>query len=228
MSKRNVELIVRKLSKMRGAALKIGQMLSIQDNKSTPDISNILKRVQNSANYMPEKQLNQVLTKELGPNWKDKFLEFCDIPFAAASIGQVHKATLHDGTNVAVKVQYPGVSESITSDLNNVKSFLKLGSLLPKGLYLENTIRVAKLELQMECDYEREADSMIKFAKLINESNFFSANFSIPKVFKELSTKRVLTSEFLPGFSIGEAVKCSQEVRNNVFKFFYHRLEKGC
>jgi aarF domain-containing kinase len=75
---------------MRGAALKLGQMLSIQDNNAFPtEIIDIINRVQNSANYMPENQLNKVLTVELGKNWRNLFLEFVDIPFAAASIGQV-------------------------------------------------------------------------------------------------------------------------------------------
>jgi aarF domain-containing kinase len=202
---------------MRGAALKLGQLLSIQDNNSfPPEIIDIINRVQNSANYMPEEQLNKVLSAELGKNWRDLFLEFKVIPFAAASIGQVHLAVLHNGKRVAVKVQYPGISKSISSDLENLKSILKLGSLLPKGLYLDNTIRVAKIELLQECDYKREADSMETYANLIKKRKL-DDEFEVPEVYRDLSTDKVLTSEFVDGFPIGEAAsKCNQQIKNKV------------
>lgn len=136
------------------------------------------------------------------------------IPFAAASIGQVHRGELHNGQQVAVKVQYPGVKQSITSDLDNLKGLLTLGSLLPKGLYLDNTIRVAKIELQAECEYTKEADSMERFAELIKQHGL--KDFIIPKVYRDLSTSRVLTSEFVNGFPIGNAVACSQEVKDKI------------
>ena len=99
----------------------------------------------------------------LGPQWLDNFESFDRIPFAAASIGQVHSAVLSAGVSptgnsepVAVKVQFPNVADSIESDLGYVKMILAAGSLLPKGLFLGKTIQVMKSELHDECDYERE------------------------------------------------------------------------
>jgi aarF domain-containing kinase len=163
--------------------------------------------------YTPLTQ--STLSTELGTDWRDKFKDFEHIPFAAASIGQVHRATLISGQRVAVKVQYPGVQTSILSDLDNVRTFLSLGSLLPKGLYLDNTIRVAKIELQMECDYTREADSMKRFSDLLLDRNLSDA-FVVPRVYRELSTSRVLTAEFVDGFPIGEAVNCDQTTKDKV------------
>ncbi|KAJ2739098.1 hypothetical protein GGI20_006166, partial [Coemansia sp. BCRC 34301] len=149
LTRANIDRIVSKLSKMRGAALKLGQMLSIQDsNNMSPEISQILQRVQNSANYVPLSQLERSIAKDLGPQWRSEFAFFNNTPFAAASIGQVHEARLnlqlrerHGFENVAVKLQYPGVASSIDSDLDNLQSLLLMSNLLPRGMYLDNTIK---------------------------------------------------------------------------------------
>ena len=151
----NMERMVAKLSKMRGAALKLGQMLSIQDSNMLPEpIQQVLQRVQDRADYMPAWQRDQVLVENLGPNWRDLYTSFNEIPMAAASIGQVHSAVLKStGKPVAVKIQYPGVADSIDSDLNNLSVLLTASRLLPKGLFLDKTIANARTELGWECDY---------------------------------------------------------------------------
>ncbi|KAJ7330689.1 Atypical kinase coq8b, mitochondrial [Desmophyllum pertusum] len=133
LSEANAERIVSTLCKMRGAALKLGQMLSIQDNSFiSPELQAIFERVRDSADFMPRWQLEKVLVKELGANWRDKLLEFDLKPFAAASIGQVHRGVLKDGRPVAIKIQYPGVGESIDSDINNLMTVLKVSNLYQK------------------------------------------------------------------------------------------------
>src|SRR5262245_49832264 len=117
-----------------------------------PEIHEVLQRVQDSADYMPVSQRNKVLTSNLGADWRDIFDSFEDVPIAAASIGQVHKAVLRSTKqSVAVKVQYPGVANSIDSDLNNLSILLTASRLLPKGLYLDKTIANARTELAWEC-----------------------------------------------------------------------------
>ncbi|KAK8213344.1 hypothetical protein M8818_002643 [Zalaria obscura] len=126
LSEANMERLVAKLSRMRGAALKLGQMMSFQDSKMLPPaINTVLQRVQDRADYMPPSQRNKVLTSSLGKDWRDLFSSFEDQPIAAASIGQVHRAVLAStGEEVAVKIQYPGVRSSIDSDLNNLSLLL--------------------------------------------------------------------------------------------------------
>ena len=210
--------IVAKLSKMRGAALKLGQMLSIQDTPEMKQVASIFKRVQASADYMPQWQLEHILEHEWGLNWMDYFSEFSTVPFAAASIGQVHFAQLKEtGEKVAVKIQYPGIEKSISSDLDNLYMLLSISSLLPKGLYLDNTIKVARKELAVECDYIHELEAMETFRDLILKSNLDSY-FTIPKVFKKLSTKRILVSEFVEGVTIDKCEMLTQGQRDSVCK----------
>ncbi|KAM0960889.1 hypothetical protein ACFX2C_025871 [Malus domestica] len=117
--------------RMRGAALKLGQMLSLQDESLVPaPILAALDIVrQGAADVMPRKQLNQVLDAELGPDWQSKLISFDYVPLASASIGQVHRAVTKDGMDVAMKIQYPGVADSIESDIDNVKVLLALKEL---------------------------------------------------------------------------------------------------
>ncbi|KAI9339684.1 mitochondrial chaperone [Obelidium mucronatum] len=217
----NVERIVNRLSRMRGAALKLGQMLSIQDTHLLPkEFEQILLRVQNSANYMPDSQLMKTMDQELGSDWQEKFHSFNQTPFAAASIGQVHYATLPpvsestDPIPVAVKIQYPGVAQSIDSDISYLRTLSMMGSVLPRGMYLDNTLRVARLELGWECDYKREADAMIQFKNLLAKSHL--KNVNVPRVFEHVSTPRVLVCEFVDGVSIGSIGHLSQSKRDEI------------
>ncbi|KAK6496109.1 hypothetical protein TWF481_002132 [Arthrobotrys musiformis] len=204
LNPQNIERLVKTLSKMRGAALKLGQMLSFQDSSFLPPpIQIILSRVQNQADYMPPSQRDSVLVSNLGPNWRSLFSTFDEHPIAAASIGQVHTGTLAStGQKVAIKIQYPGVATSISSDLNNLSILLTATRLLPKGLYLDKTIANARTELGWECDYIREAASQTRFSKIISSSPSESAIFSVPDVIPEASGAQVLTMTFMSGTSI--------------------------
>nr|CDI56499.1 related to ABC1-ubiquinol--cytochrome-c reductase complex assembly protein [Melanopsichium pennsylvanicum 4] len=222
MSEANVARLVDKLSTMRGAALKLGQFLSIQETKLLPpQIEKVLLRVQNSANYMPVWQMNQVMISELGSNWRDNFTEFDDVPFASASIGQVHSAVLSQhfadqsmaGKSVAVKVQFPGVLESIDSDLSYLRWLVSASALLPRGLFLENTLRVLGRELRDECDYAREAEMGRRFRAVLSDSH----EFEVPKVIDTLSTAKVLTTQMMRGRPLSQAAsRYDQNTRNRI------------
>lgn len=154
ISDQNAERLAEALCRMRGAALKLGQMLSMQDDTTLPPaLSKALERVRQSADYMPERQLDNQLCNQLGSEWRTNFAEFDLVPIAAASIGQVHRGKLHNGTNVAIKIQYPGVAESIDSDLQNLKRLITLVNFLPPGLYIDQIIKVASQELTLECTF---------------------------------------------------------------------------
>ncbi|KAF2012648.1 ubiquinone biosynthesis protein-like protein coq-8 [Aaosphaeria arxii CBS 175.79] len=213
LSPGNIEILVAKLSRMRGAALKLGQMISLQDIKMLPpEIHEVLQRVQDSADYMPAGQRNKVLIKNLGPDWRDLFETFEDVPIAAASIGQVHKATLRStGQPVAVKVQYPGVATSIDSDLNNLSILLTASRLLPSGMYLDKTIANARLELGWECNYTREAEYQQRFRELLSDD---TDAFIVPKVFPEACGPEVLTAELMDGVGVTKLRSLTQDQRD--------------
>ncbi|KZO97493.1 ABC1-domain-containing protein [Calocera viscosa TUFC12733] len=214
LSEGNISRLVDKLSKMRGAALKLGQFLSIQDaHVLPPQLESVFQQLQNKANYMPNWQMEQVMCAELGTNWLSAFEQFDPIPVASASIGQVHRARLADsGTEVAIKIQFPNVAQSITSDLSNLSLLLTTSSLLPRGLFLQNTINAMQQELIDECDYEREAHYMRVFADNLQGNEAFR----VPKVISKLTTKRVLVMEWMQGVPLTRAVHFDQSTKNEI------------
>lgn len=210
LSPDNTERIVDTLCKVRGAALKIGQILSIQDsNVVSPQLVKAFDRVRQAADYMPDWQVERVLLTELGNDWQSKLKNFESKPFAAASIGQVHRAELLDGTQIALKIQYPGVAKSIDSDIDNLVSMLKVWDIFPPGMFIDNIVKVAKRELAWEVDYLREAEYTERFAEMISAHT----EFRVPKVYKELTTTSILATELVPGIPVDQCVHLSEEHR---------------
>lgn len=213
LSPANMERLVAKLSKMRGAALKLGQMMSFQDSKMLPaPIQEVLQRVQDRADYMPAWQRDRVLATNLGAEWRDLFEDFEEMPIAAASIGQVHRAKLKsNGAKVAVKIQFPGVADSINSDLDNLGILLTATKLLPRGLYLNKTIDNARTELGWECDYERELKCAQRYRELLATEDDV---FLVPQIYPEASGKQVLTMEFMDGVGVTRITSFTQAQRD--------------
>ncbi|KAH8027245.1 hypothetical protein HPB51_003752 [Rhipicephalus microplus] len=231
LTEANISRIVDTLCKVRGAALKIGQILSIQDSTLvSPQIQAIFERVRHSADFMPEWQMERVMVQELGPDWESKVASFERKPFAAASIGQVHLATLHDGKEVAVKIQYPGVAQGINSDINNLMAILKYWDIIPKGMYIDNVVAVARRELAWEVDYLREAECAKKFNLLV-----FTNVTTIDAVIKECrhleqaKSRRILQQlQRLPNTaatSSCEATLCHPSTTEDVTRIIQRELE---
>lgn len=176
-------------------------------------IHEVLQRVQDNADYMPASQRDGVLASNLGSEWRSLFSSFEQVPMAAASIGQVHKATLaSDGRDVAVKIQYPGVATSISSDLNNLSILLTASRLLPRGLYLDKTIANARTELAWETDYEREAKAQARFRDLLADE---PGVFTVPEVVQEACGPQVLTAELMTGKAVTKpALNLNQQQRD--------------
>lgn len=217
----NADRLAASLCRMRGAALKLGQMLSIQDQSLLPEaMSRALEQVRQGAEAMPKSQLEQQMKQQLGDDWRDQFAAFDEHPFAAASIGQVHKAALFDGRTVVVKVQYPGVAESIESDLRNLTMLINLSGMAPQGLFIDKVLSVGQAELTLECDYIREAEHQERLRQLVADDPILSSTnrFVVPAVISELSTERVLTTDFCPGSTIDVVAHLSQEERNRIAK----------
>lgn len=166
------------------------------------------------------------MAESLGDDWKTKFASFEPIPFAAASLGQVHCATLAACVSptgkeekVAVKIQFPDIAKSIESDLSYLKLLLNAGRMLPRGLFLDKTLSVMKGELADECDYHKEAESARFFAS--NEGVGRDRRFRVPWIWQG-STERILVMENMDGVSVGGNVvdSLSQESRDQVSLYF--------
>jgi len=221
-SEANADRLAATLCRMRGAALKMGQMLSIQDESLLPPgLVRALNQVRQGADAMPNYQLVQQMESQLGIGWRRKFESFEESPFAAASIGQVHRATVRnkDGSlrNVVVKVQYPGVANSIESDLRNLTMLVSLTGLAPKGLFLENVVRVGRDELKVECNYLNELANQQAFQTLVADDEFLRSNkFRVPDAIEELTTEQVIVSDYCPGGTIDKVKRMDQDERNRI------------
>ena len=201
------------LSHLRGAALKLGQMLSMDTGVVLPaELTAILSRMRDDARHMPPKQLQTVLNAEWGPGWYSRFARFDVRPFAAASIGQVHRAVLPDGTDLAIKVQYPGVRASIDSDVDNMAILLRLPGLMPRGMDLSPLLTEAKRQLHAEADYLAEAQHLSRFAALLNRSDMFA----VPKVHDGLCTPQVLAMGYMDSAPLDSLVDAPQALRDRV------------
>ncbi|XP_012888077.1 PREDICTED: aarF domain-containing protein kinase 4 [Dipodomys ordii] len=206
LSEANAERIVQTLCTVRGAALKVGQMLSIQDNSLiSPQLQHIFERVRQSADFMPRWQMLRVLEEELGRDWQTKVAFLEEVPFAAASIGQVHQGMLRNGTEVAVKIQYPGVAQSIQSDVQNLLAVLKMSTALPE----EPAEPAAGAGLGVRLP---SGGGVCPELPLLTDDPFFR----VPAVVKELCTRRVLAMELAGGVPLDQCQGLSQDIRNQI------------
>ena len=207
----NAARVADRLSHLRGAAMKLGQMISMDaGDVLPPELSAILARLRNQGYRMPPQQLDQVLAREWGRDWRRRFRHFEAAPVAAASIGQVHRATLPDGRRLAIKVQYPGVAESIDSDVDNVATLLRVSGLLPRGLDIAPLLQEAKRQLAEEADYTREGEQMRAYAGRLDGD----ARYVVPTLEPELTTRNVLAMSFVEGQAIETLEDASQEARD--------------
>lgn len=207
----NARRMTEKLSEMRGAAMKVGQLLSMDSGQLvSPEFSEILSRLREGAHHMPLGQVADVLENAWGENWDRQFKRFIFTPLAAASIGQVHEAVLRDGRRIAVKVQYPGISQSIDSDIDNVAGLLRMFRLLPDQVDISSLMDEAKKQLHVEADYLQEAAALKRFSQKIAGDN----RFAMPEIVDELTTREVLTMDYLDGLPIEWLVERDDEERN--------------
>ncbi len=211
----NVGKIADRLSHLRGAAMKLGQIVSMDAGDMLPaELTQILSRLRDNAHHMPPAQLEKVLTREWGADWRTKFARFEARPIAAASIGQVHRAVTRDGRVLAIKVQYPGVAESIDADVDNVATLLKMSGALPRGLDIAPLLAEAKLQLAEETDYLREGEQMTLFGRLLSDT----PEVVVPSLDPDLSTSRVLAMTYLEGDPIESLETAPQTQRDAVMK----------
>jgi predicted unusual protein kinase regulating ubiquinone biosynthesis (AarF/ABC1/UbiB family) len=193
--------LARRLSQMRGAAMKLGQLLSLEgDDLLPPEFAEALAVLRATADTMPAGQVRRALGRAYGKGWETRFREFDFDPLAAASIGQVHAAVTSDGRELALKIQYPGVARSIDSDVNNLASLLRLTRILPVEVDISEIVVEAKRQLRQEADYQLEAEHMKRYRTLVADE----PGVRVPRVHDDFTTKRVLAMEHAGGRPIEE------------------------
>ena len=209
----NARKVTGKLAEMRGAAMKLGQLLSMDSGDFVPpELADILARLRADAEPMTDAQLSKILLKQWGDNWQKKLSAFDAQPIAAASIGQVHRARSLDGRNLAIKIQYPDIAGSIDSDVENASLLLKASGLLPRHIDIKPLLAEAKIQLRDEADYVREASFLMDYANMMRSDT----RFAIPDILPELSTPSILAMTFLPGVAIERVATKPQAERDRV------------
>jgi predicted unusual protein kinase regulating ubiquinone biosynthesis (AarF/ABC1/UbiB family) len=220
------ERMVETLGKLKGAAMKIGQLASFIDTEFLPPeyrdlYQDELARLRTSAPPMPWKKVSKVLDEEWAEPVEELFEDFEHEAAAAASIGQVHRATLCDGRRVAVKIQYPGVADAIAADMQNAGMILRLAKALAPGLDAKAAAEELKERVMEELDYELEAQNQRSFARGYRGHPFIY----VPDVVTRLSTTRVLVTEWVDGVGFDEVKELPQDERDRfgeiVFRFFF-------
>jgi predicted unusual protein kinase regulating ubiquinone biosynthesis (AarF/ABC1/UbiB family) len=207
----NAIRVTDQLSRLRGAAMKLGQMLSLDAGDVLPrELTEILSRLRDAAHIMPPQQLNTVLVAGWGTDWRRCFARFDATPIAAASIGQVHRAVLPSGKVLAIKVQYPGVAASIDADIDNVATLLRMSGLLPPSLDIAPLLAEAKRQLREEADYLRESAEMRRFGELVADD----PRFVVPLPHDDLTVPGILAMDFVEGQAIDRLGEASQAVRD--------------
>ncbi|HET7481531.1 MAG TPA: AarF/ABC1/UbiB kinase family protein [Actinomycetota bacterium] len=227
---RTAQQLVEMLGEMKGAAMKLGQLASFYEFSTpsayTETYRDALTMLQNSAPPMDPEASKAVIAEEFGKPVDKVFATFEDEAVASASIGQVHRATLPTGEEVAVKVQYPGVDEAVRSDLKNVSAMTKLAVAIAPNLDPREVANEVKERVLEELDYRREASNQERFAKLFDEHPFIV----VPKVYHQYCRTRVITQEFVKGESFTNAFSWQQDRKDELaeilFRFFYGSLNR--
>jgi predicted unusual protein kinase regulating ubiquinone biosynthesis (AarF/ABC1/UbiB family) len=209
----NAARLAAELARMRGAAMKLGQLLSMDGGELLPpELAGILARLRSEAHPMPPRQLRAVLTANWGADWQRRFARFEATPMAAASIGQVHRAVLRDGRDLAVKVQYPGVARAIDSDVANLGTLMRMSGLLPPGLALAPLLDEVRRQLRDEADYAQEAAHLARFGALTEGM----AGIGVPAPVPELTTDSVLAMDFAPGVPVESLAEAPPPLRDGI------------
>lgn len=221
---KNALLIVERSQELKGTFLKLMQMLSMRSDLLPPDVLQVLSVVQSEVPPMPYPMIRAQIVEEFGKPPEELYATFAEDAFAAASLGQVHRATLHDGSDVVVKVQYPGVDATVGQDLKNVKALLQTFTLIARDVLRQNVdvdgvYQELAERLSEELDYENEARNTERFRTMFADDD----EIVIPQPYEELVSRRVLTMSFVDGYKLADMLNpgVDQELRDWIaIKYF--------
>ena len=216
---KNAEKIAETLGNLKGGAMKIGQMLSVQEAILPKELAFVLKSLQQNAPTVSTTVMMQTLDADI-PHWRNLVKSIEEKPLAAASIGQVHKAVMHDGREVAVKIQYPKIDQAIFSDLKNLRRLFELILESMLAANLDHLFAEIEARLIEEVDYRREIIRLHEFREFYKDDD----RFCIPKPVEEMSSQRVLTTELLQGITLEEARKRSKTEKNTWGQLLFRAL----
>jgi predicted unusual protein kinase regulating ubiquinone biosynthesis (AarF/ABC1/UbiB family) len=212
------------LGAMKGVLMKIGQMASYVDEGLAPDVRRTLGRLQDSVPPMSPELAAGVITEEFGRPPEQVFARWDPEPIAAASIGQVHRAITRDGRAVAVKVQYPGIAETIAADLRNVSLLRRMLRITAPGQDVDALLGELRERVAEELDYRREAENQRRFAEYYDGH----PTIHVPRIVPELSTRRVVTSDLATGARFAELATWSQHERDlageTIYRYVFRSL----
>ncbi len=222
------EQIVAALGTMKGAAMKVGQVMSFLDVGLVPEeyreeFQRKLAALRDAAPTVTFRQMRQVIEDDLGERVSEVFDEFDEEPIAAASIGQVYRARLHDGRAVAVKVQYPGVAAAVRADMQNLGLILRLAKRIAPGMDPKAIGQEIRGRIEEELDYELEAQNQRALARIFHGHPFIF----VPQVLTSLSHERVMVSEFVSGTGFERVKGYPQEARDRMGEILF-RFYFGC
>jgi predicted unusual protein kinase regulating ubiquinone biosynthesis (AarF/ABC1/UbiB family) len=222
------EQIVAALGTMKGAAMKVGQVMSFLDIGLVPEeyreeFQRKLGALRDAAPTVTFKDMRKVIEQELDDPLDEVFSDFDEDPIAAASIGQVYRATLTDGRDVAVKVQYPGVAAAVRADMQNLGLILRLAKRIAPGMDPQAIGQEIRNRIEEELDYELEAQNQRSLARLFRGHPFIV----VPDVITSLSRERVMVSEYLEGRKFEELKPLPQEERDRIGEMLF-RFYFGC
>jgi len=222
------EQIVAALGTMKGAAMKVGQVMSFLDMGLVPEeyreeFQARLAALRDAAPTVTFKQMRAVIEQELGAPLSETFRELQEEPIAAASIGQVYRAKLHDGREVAVKVQYPGVAAAVRADMQNLGLILRLAKRIAPGMDPQAIGGEIRDRIEEELDYELEAQNQRAMARLFRGHPFIV----VPGVISSLSHERMMVSEYVHGTGFEELKRRPQEERDRIGEMLF-RFYFGC
>jgi len=219
----NAKKLASRLASMRGAAMKMGQILSMESADFLPrEFSDALAILRDSADTMPLSQIKRVMGREYGKGWQSRFIDFNYEPIAAASIGQVHRVSTDDGRDLALKIQYPGVAKSINSDVDNMAMLMRVINLLPVEIEISGIVKEAKRQLHQEADYVVEAQFLREYRELVKDEQ----RFVVPGVHDDLTTKRILAMDYVDGVPLESLAEdgVAQELKDSVGALLQHLM----
>lgn len=223
---RTADDVARVMGNMKGVSMKLGQILSLMGGAVPEGFAERFASLQSAAPPMAPELVRQVFLEDLGAPPEEIFRRFESRPFAAASIGQVHRAQLHDGTRVAVKVQYPGVQQAIAADLANLGLVFGLTGMVARGFDPGPVVEDLRRGIAGELDYRAEARWQQRFSDLYQGHPFIH----VPRVFAELGSGRVLVQEFVEGQPFAAARAWPQQRRDRlaevIFRFTFGSMHR--